>query len=559
MARTVRWSALLIGAGATLLVVALVYLAFTYTTVTVPAPGGTYVEGVAGFPQTINPLLAAYNDVDRDLCALVYSGLTRMNAQGEVEPDLALKWETSLDGLTYVFHLRSGLRWSDGAPLTADDVLFTIGLMQDPDFPGPSDLGALWRTVQVFKDDDRTVRFVLSEPFAPFLDYTTIGLLPRHILEGARATDLPSLDFNLQPVGSGPFQVMEVETQGGDIASILLKPNPEYYGPKPYLEGVRFRFYPSYQSAFRALQAGEVEGVGRIMLTELPQARQEADLNLYSAPLANQVLIFLNLAKKEELPFFQEKEVRQALLYGLDRQGLVEGVLEGQAIVAHSPILAGTWAYYEGIRHYEYDPQKARALLDGAGWTLPPGSKIRVKGEVGFSFALLSSTDPVQMAVAQEVAHQWEAIGVYVSVIAVPPLELRGRLERRDYQAALVELALPGNPDPYPLWHQTQIASGQNYAGLDHRRISEVIETARITVDPTRQVALYREFQELFADEIPAILLYQPIYTYGVGQKVQGVQIGPLMIPSDRLETISSWYIATRRVIVSQAEVASRP
>lgn len=558
MRRTVRWPALLIGAGATLLAIALVYLAFTYTTITVPTAGGTYVEGVAGFPHAINPLLAAYNDVDRDLCALVYSGLTRMNGRGEVEPELALKWEISLDGLTYIFHLRSGLHWPDGAPLTADDVLFTIGLMQDPDFPGPSDLGALWRTVQVFKDDDRTVRFVLSEPFAPFLDYTTIGLLPAHLLEGVRAADLPSLDFNLQPVGSGPFQVAEVETREGDMVSVLLKPNPEYYGPRPYLEGVRFRFYPSYQSAFRAFQDGEVEGVGRILLSELPQARQEADLNLYSAPLADQVLIFLNLAKKDELPFFQEKEVRQALLYSLDRQALVDGVLEGQAIVAHSPILAGTWAYYEGIHRYEYDPQKARALLDGTGWTLPPGGRVRIKGELGLSFTLLSSTDPVQVAIVQEVARQWQAIGVYVNAVAVPPLELRDALERRDYQAALVELALPGNPDPYPLWHQTQIATGQNYAGLDHRRISEVIETARIMADPTRQAAMYREFQELFADEVPAVLLYQPIYTYGVDRKVQGVQIGPLMYPSDRLATISSWYIATRRVIVSQAELGQR-
>ncbi len=558
MGRTVRWPALLIGAGATLLAIALVYLAFTYTTITVPTTGGTYVEGVAGFPHAINPLLAAYNDVDRDLCALVFSGLTRMNAQGAVEPDLALKWEISLDGLTYIFHLRSGLRWPDGAPLTADDVLFTVGLMQDPDFPGPSDLGALWRTVQVFKDDDRTVRFVLSEPFAPFLDYTTIGLLPAHLLEGIRAADLASLDFNLQPVGSGPFQVAEVETQEGDIASILLKPNPEYYGPKPYLEGVRFRFYPSYQSAFRSFQAGEVEGVGRITLSELPQARQEEDLNLYSAPLADQVLIFLNLAKKDELPFFQEKEVRQALLYGLDRQGLVDGVLEGQAIVAHSPILAGTWAYDEGIRRYEYDPQKARALLDGVSWKVPPGGRVRTKDERAFSFTLLSSTDPVHVAVAQEVARQWQAIGIDVQAVALPPLEMRDALERRDYQAALVELALPGNPDPYPLWHQTQIAGGQNYAGLDHRRISEIIETARITIDPTRQAALYREFQELFADEVPAVLLYQPIYTYGVDRKVQGVQMGPLMYPSDRLATISSWYIATRRVIVSQAELRQR-
>lgn len=558
MRHTVRWPLLLIGAGATLIGAAFIYLAFTYTTATVPAVGGTYVEGVAGYPHAINPLLAAYNDVDRDLCALVFSGLTRLNAQGDIEPDLALKWEASLDGLTYVFHLRSGLRWQDGAPLTADDILFTVGLMQDPDFPGPPDVGTLWRTVQVFKDDDLTIRFVLSEPFAPFLDYTTFGILPAHLLEGTRAADLPSTEFNLQPIGSGPFQVSEVETQGPETLSVLLRPNPYYYGARPYLEGIRFRFYPSYASVFRAFQDGEVEGVGQITLQDLPRARNEEDLNLYSAPLADQVLIFLNLRKKDELPFFQEKEVRQALLYGLDRQGLVDRVLSGQAIVAHSPILADTWAYYAGIRRYEYDPQKSGALLDGSGWVVSGDGGVRRKGEQTLSFTLLTSTDPVQTAVAQEVARQWREIGVEATVVSLPPLELRDALERRDYQAALVELALPGHPDPYPLWHQTQIESGQNYAGLDHRRISEILETARIVVNRDQQAALYREFQELFAEEVPAILLYQPIYTYGVHKKVQGVQIGPLMTPSDRLRTISSWYIATRRVIVSQAEMERR-
>lgn len=554
MKRSVHWPLLLVIAGATLISMALFCLALTYTTVTVPATGGTYVEGVAGYPHAINPLLAAYNNVDRDLCTLVFSGLTRLNPQGAVGPDLAIRWEASLDGLMYIFHLRNRLRWPDGAPLTADDVLFTVGLMQDPDFPGHPDIGALWRTVQVFKDDDQTVRFVLSEPFAPFLDYTTFGILPAHLLEGTRAADLPSLDFNPQPMGSGPFQVREVETQEGEILSVLLQPNPHYYGPKPYLEWVRFRFYPSDQSAFRAFQAGEVEGVSRIPPQTLLQAQQEADLNLYSAPLAHQVLVFLNLAKKNELPFFQEKEVRQALLYGLDRQGLVDGVLHGQAMVAHSPILAWTWAYDEGVHHYEYDPQKSRALLEQAGWTAP-GDGIRSKGERTFSFTLLTSTDPTQTAVTEEVARQWREIGMDISVVPLPPLELRDALEKRNYQAALVELALPGNPDPYPLWHQTQITTGQNYAGLDHRRISEIIETARITLNPEQQAALYQDFQELFADEVPAILLYQPIYTYGVHQKVKGVQIGPLMTPSDRLATISSWYIATRSVIVSQAEM----
>lgn len=553
MSRTVRWQTLLIGAGMALVAILLTYLALTYTTTTVPTVGGTYVEGVAGTPYAINPLLSAYNDADKDLCALIFSGLTRFNSQGEVEPDLAQGWETSLDGLTYVFHLRTGVRWHDGAPFTADDVIFTIGLLQDPDYPGPPDIGNLWRTVRVEKEDGYTVRFTLSEPFSPFLDYTTVGLLPAHLLEGIRAADLPGLDFNLSPVGTGPFQIEEVQVEEGEITSILLRGCPHYYRPGPLLEHVRFRFYPSYQSAFRAYQAGEVEGVGQVTLENLPQARDE-DLDLYSAQMARYVLIFLNLAREDELPFFQGQEVRQALLYGLDREGLVEQLLDGQGIVAHSPIVANTWAYDKEIRQYSYDPEQARALLDEAGWTLPPGAFARNKGGQPLAFTLLASTDPIQAAVAEEVARQWNELDLRVTVVISSPLDVRDALERRDYQAALVELAVPGDPDPYPLWHQTQITMGQNYAGLDQRRISEIIETARITVDPTQRAVLYHQFQELFAEEVPAILLYHPVYTYGVSRKVHGVQIGPLMSPCDRFATANRWYVVTRRIIVSQTE-----
>lgn len=554
MTRTVRWQALLIGAGMALVGILLTYLALTYTTITVPTAGGTYVEGVAGVPHAINPLLSAYNDADQDLCALVFSGLTRFGSDGAVEPALAQEWEISLDGLTYVFHLRPNVRWHDGAPFTADDVLFTVRLLQDPDYPGPADIGVLWRTVQVEKEGDYTVRFLLSEPFAPFLDYTTIGLLPAHLLDGVRAAELPGLDFNLRPVGTGPFQVEEVQVEKGEIALVLLQRNPYYYGPGPLLEHIRFRFYPSYQSVFRAYQIGEVEGVSQVTLESMPQAQAAMELNLYSAQLARDTMVFLNLGREETLPFFQEKEVRQALLYALDREGIVERLLAGQGLVAHSPVVAGTWAYDEQVPRYRYDPDRARSLLDRAGWTLPPGAFARNKEGQPLVFTLLASTDPLQTAIAEEIARQWRELDLQVTVVLSSPLGVRDALERRDYEAALVEIALPGDPDPYPLWHQTQITSGQNYAGFDHRQMSEIIETARIVVDPAQRAELYHQFQRLFVEEVPAILLYHPIYTYGVDQKVKGVQIGPLMIPSDRLITANRWYVAVRRIIVSQAE-----
>ena len=232
----------------------------------------------------------------------------------------------------------------------------------------------------------------------------------------------------------------------------------------------------------------------------------------------------------------------------------MEQLLDGQGIVAHSPIVASTWAYDEDVPHYPYDPEQAETLLDQAGWWYSHATLRREKGEQPLAFTLLASTDPLQAAVAEEVARQWNELGLEVTVVLSSPLDVRDALERRDYQAALVELALPGDPDPYPLWHQTQITRGQNYAGLDDRQMSEIIEAARITVDRSQRLELYRQFQELFAEQVPAILLYHPVYTYGVTSRVKEVQIGPMMFPSDRFVTVNHWYVTTRRVIESQVE-----
>ena len=559
MTRYIRWQILLILLGVVLVGILLTYLAINYTTVLRPGHGGTYVEGIAGSPHYLNPLLSGYNDADRDICALVFSGLTRLNGRGEAEPDLARGWDVTLDGLSYTFYLRSNAYWHDGTPLTADDVVFTIGLLQDPDFPGPPDLGsALWRTVAVEKVDRRTVRFTLSEPFAPFLDYTTVGILPAHLLGGVRAADLPAAEFNLSPVGSGPFQLEEIEVEAGTITAMVLEQFPRYYGARPYLDRIQFRFYPNYQAVLNAYEAGEVEGIARVTADDLPRARAFPSLNLFSAQIAEYGLVFLNLGRSD-LPFFQEQEVRQALLYALNRQQIIDDALEGQALVAHSPLIPGTWAYNGDIPHYEYDLDTANELLNEAGWILPAGSDgVRRKEGQRLAFTLLTSNKPERIGVAQMLAEQWAAIGVTATVETASLLEVGDRLENRDFEAALVHLRLPGDPDPYPFWHETQVENGQNYAGFVHRRISEVIEQARITVNREKRQELYDEFQDIFAQEVPALLLYVPVYTYGVDERIHNVQIGPLMHPSDRFRTISEWWIVPRRVFVSESE-AGRP
>ncbi|MEE8389594.1 MAG: ABC transporter substrate-binding protein, partial [Anaerolineae bacterium] len=299
-------------------------------------------------------------------------------------------------------------------------------------------------------------------------------------------------------------------------------------------------------------------GIARVTLSNLPRARAFPSLDIFSAQIAEYGLVFLNLGRSD-LPFFQELEVRQALLYALDRQQIIDNALDGQALVAHSPFIPGTWAYKDNIARYEHDLGTADALLNSAGWVLSSvDGGVRYKGGQRLAFTLLTSSEPERVAVAQMLVDQWSTIGITVTAEIVSPLEVREALEGRNFEAILVHVALPGDPDPYPFWHETQVENGQNYAGFVHRRASEVIEQARIATNSESRRELYDEFQEIFAQQVPALLLYVPVYTYGVDERVYNLQIGPLMYPFDRFRTISDWWIIPRRVFVSESE-AARP
>ena len=570
MIKHIRWQILLVLVGVGLLITLLIYVALNFTTVWVASSGGTYVEGLAGAPQFINPLLCQTYEADNDLCSLMFNGLTRLDHKGVVVPDLALRWDVSPEGLTYTFHLRRGVRWHDGQPFTANDVVFTLKLLQDPDFPGWADWGKLWRAVTVTQVDDYTVRFELASPLAPFLDYTTVGILPSHLLQDVSASELLDHPFNLNPVGTGMYSLSEIVTDTGRISHITLQANPRYFRQRPLIARIQFKFYPSYQAVYQAYLDDQVQGISRVAADNLADAQANPDLKLFSSVLPRYSLIYLNLAS-ETAPFLAEPEVRQALMYALDRQALVDQVLEGQAVVAQGPVLPNSWAYTPTVPLYDYDPAKAIALLEEAGWealgeteTSPSSDSATLTNTVSawskerrtLSFALLVPDDPTRLAVAHEIARQWALLGIRANVEPVATGLLSERIKPRLYQAALVELdlTLSGDPDPYTFWHQTQIeAPGQNYASYDNRDMSEILEAARLTPDREARKKLYYKFQQLFAQDVPALLLYQPVYTYAIDRYVRGVNVGPIVRPGDRFLGVADWYVRLRRVIRSAA------
>ncbi|MCX7669092.1 MAG: ABC transporter substrate-binding protein, partial [Anaerolineae bacterium] len=257
MGRYLRWQALIALLGILLLAALLRYAAYNFTTITVPDQGGTYVEGVAGSAQYINPLLSQYNQTDALLVSLLFNGLTQLDEQGNVVPDLAESWTVGADGLIYDFRLRDGLRWHDGAPVTAADVLYTIRAMQADDFPGVPWLHALWKAVKVEAPEGpegTAIRFTLEQRLPSFLDYTTIGLLPAHLWERVPVADMMNSQLNTRPIGTGLWQMARLSATRADLTA-----NPYFPGKSPFLTGLSFRFYPDHQSLLPAYDRKEID------------------------------------------------------------------------------------------------------------------------------------------------------------------------------------------------------------------------------------------------------------------------------------------------------------
>ena len=515
-----------------------------------PAQGGVYTEALIGYPQRMNPLLDSTNSVDRDVDKLIFSGLVKFDSRGIPAPDLAETIGISQDGILYNISLKPGLVWHDGEKLTTKDVLFTIELLRTGGVYIPEDIRKLWDSIEVYLLDDQHMQLKLPEAYAPFMDYLTFGVLPQHLFAGMDINEIAASAINLQPVGSGPYRFGELLMEGSTVSGIRLLANEDYAGGRPYLQEIVFRYYPDASSAYQAYVQGAVQGISEVPTDLLPQALANEDLRIYTGRLPRISLVLLNL-NDPGVPFFKEIEVRKALMLGLNRQAIISQMFNGQAIVANSVILPGTWAYNESIAEIGYDPQLAAETLKNAGYVIAgENNTTRAKEEVPLSFVLSYPDDDLHLGIAQLIANNWQALGVNVTLEGVPPdVFVAEKLEPRSYQAALVDLNLSRtpDPDPYPFWDLGQAENGQNYSQWNNRLASDTIEQARVTTDLGERTRLYHNFQAIFAEELPALPLYYPVYNYAVSEQILGVTMGPLFDTSDRLGTITTWYLTTSR------------
>jgi peptide/nickel transport system substrate-binding protein len=511
-----------------------------------PVQGGVYTEALVGSLMRLNPLLSRYNPPDRDVTQLIFSGLIRFDSTGAPQPDLADTWGVSQDGTLYNITIRSDAVWHDGKHVTADDVLFTIELIRKGGDIVPADLQDFWKEIDVVRLDETVLQFRLPAPFAPFPDYLSFAILPQHLLNGRSVTEMVDLPYNIQPVGSGPYRFNRLLVEDGQIAGVSLAAFDDYYGQKPYIDEVVFRYYPDPDSAFQAYKDGKVQGIAQVTGDILPQVLSEPRLALYTMRKPEMSMIMFNL-KNPDVPFLQEAKVRRALLAGINRQGIIDRLMQGQAVISDGPILPDTWAYFTSLKRVEYDPAAAQALLKEAGYVLASeGDLIRRKDDVALSFSLIYPDDDEHQRLAEAIRAHWLGLGVEAVLEPVPyPLLLSEHLAQRNFQAVLVDLNLSNSPDPdpYPFWDQAQSSSGQNYTQWDNRVASEYLEQARVSVNMNERAKFYRNFQIIFVQELPALPLFYPVYTYAVDRDVQGVRVGPLFDTSERFANVTEWFL----------------
>ena len=523
------------GIGSLLVAALLAYFAYAATVEDVPDYGGTYIEGTLGPPPTLVSILAQ-DETARTISQLVFNGLTAYAPDGTIVPDLATGWEMDAESRSYTFSLRNDVTWHDGTPFTVDDVLFTFGLLSSPEHAHP-----VWSNIAVERLGDRAVRiFVLNNVYAPLLEYATIGILPRHLLDGITVDQIPLTSFNLQPVGTGPYRVVEVTEEHA-----LLRVNEVYFNGRPRIRFIKFKFYPNAKATITALERGEVEGVSYLPPAEASRVEDLADVQAYSAPLAGYTVLYFNLRREQ----FFERTVRHAIAHAIDRDYLAREVLAGAADPLESPILPHSWAYFESVARYPYDPQKSRTLLEQAGWKIGADG---VRGKEGkrLSLTLLTVDAPDHLKLAEAIGEQLAVVGIAVDVQAVRPSGLLSDyLLTREFDIALYTWLLDGlDPDPYVTWHSSQIQSGWNFAGFIDPRVDEALQNARHTLDLNERKVMYADFQRMFAEEAPSLMLLTPRYSFAVRTTVRGVRV-PLVLPTveSRLAEIDRWYIRTRK------------
>lgn len=500
----------------------------------IPAGGNKVIYGNTTDIKIMNPFLST--DVYSALIdGFIFEGLVKADPDtGAPIPSLAEKWDISTDGLTYTFHIRNGVKWSDGQPFTADDAKFTFDTIMNP--KTDTVRKSLYSKVKSFTVvDPMTLRVTLSQVYCPFLiSSMTMGLVPKHILQNS--PDINKDAFNTKhPVGTGPYTF--VEWLNGD--HVTLQANPDYWNGAPKIGQFIYKVVPNGTVLGEQLKTGEVD-LGVIDPSVLASMQKQSNVTVIS----NDALGYTYIGYNQARPLFQDKLVRQALTYAINRKAIVDKILFGQGSVLNAPIPARSWAYNPAVANlYPYDPNKAKALLKQAGWTPGPDGILAKGGQkLAFTSIFSSNSTPVTqlMTIAQQ---EWKAVGVQCTL---KPMDFDALLnvinKTRDFDTATLGWSLGLDPDQTSIWSSDQIKSGFDYISYKNPQIDALLKqgTSIPGCSQDARKAVYAKFQQIIADDEPYTFVDSGKTLTVINKRIQGTHITPFSTFSN----IQAWTIS---------------
>ncbi len=502
-----------------------------------PLAGGIYSEGLVGTFKNINPVLPD-GSAGADVSRLIFSGLTKVNNEGEIQADLAKRWTISPDGKTYTFYLRNDVKWHDNVPFTAHDVVFTLVAIQNPDSRSP--LSGSWQGVKAEAKDDHTVVYTLPKAFTPFIQLTNVGILPRHLLESVEPSSLRVANFNQKPVGVGPFKLEEFDTVEGRVQ---LTANENYYDGKPLLDKVVFKAYETSAAAIDAYSRRQVMGVSRLQPGQVDKADDLGDMKIYELTAPDEVGVFFKTTSGP----LSGRVVRTALAQATNRKEIVKQNLGGHAMELGSPLMPGRLG--AGAQQPKYNLDAANKALDNDGWQRGQGG-VRVKNGAPLQIKLVTQSNSQYSKVAESIKEQWEKVGARVQITEVDAATLQQSYIRpRKYDALLYGINVGLDSDVYSYWHSAQAADpGLNLSAYASTAADKALEGGRTLQDKPTRAAKYKSFVSAWVADNPAVMLYSPTYIYGVSKGVKGITMHKLGEPTDRFYNIESWAVRSKRV-----------
>ncbi len=493
--------------------------------------GGHVVEGNFSDIRTLNSMLSS-DTASNQVIGLMFDGLLNYKKDGSLIPALASDMpKTSADGMTYTFKLRSGLKWSDGQPLTSDDVKFTYALAQDPAYkevasPRRGDLSKYIKSIDT--PDPQTVVFNMAQVFAPFLSaHGRYGIMPKHVLGTLDPKAINTAEFNTAPtVVNGAFKFVKWDKG----AQVTMARNDGYWQGAPYLDQWIYKVLPDSVAVTNQLKTGEID-IGPIDPGQYDALNGVSTITRSEFPVPVFTFYAYQLdPNKPAGPLFQDKAVRQALLYALNRQQIVTAVFFGHASVANSVEPPTSWAYKDKPQViYDFDKSKAESMLDAAGW-MKGSDGIRAKGGLKLKFSMITNAGNKQRESMLQVMQQsWKDIGVDAtpSLIQFPQL-VSQIVSIRTFDMFLVGFNFAEDPDQSQLWHSRNTAAG-GFNGFDFKndQVDQVLDQAVGTLDKNKRKDLYSQFQDLMSDLTPAPILLFNHGIWGVSNRVQGTDFGP--------------------------------